>query len=318
LRQEVGDGGGQCRAVPSGPEDVPPTPGWTADLEKVLEPSKLFLIVLPIAVATSFYWDHNIHVKMRYYASIAEKRGILVGVRPLDARTAAVRRLRWRVDERKGRVIRVRMENSAGQLRASSGGVSEWIVEYSADGSVEQVGTRAHNGKILRESHFSAWLDNGRTAIVDLRLFGAGLALENPGRTSGSPCTRSVATQRRYEYDSAGWPVVVIYADVFGSPGETSHGVFGWQQRFNESGQVIEARPLDQSGRPMIGRDGIAATRSRYDWAGQLAEKTTLGVADEPIIDGRTRYAARKFAYDRFGREVESSTFGADGQLVLA
>jgi energy-coupling factor transporter ATP-binding protein EcfA2 len=103
-------------------------------------------------------------------------------------------------------------------------------------------------------------------------------------------------------YDSRG---KVIRQTFYGANGEAvqskKDGYHGWAAEYDEQGNQTVETYLGKDGKPMLGANGYATTRSTYDSQGNVIRLTFHGANGEPVKSKRLGYYGVEAEYDKQG-----------------
>jgi hypothetical protein len=117
-------------------------------------------------------------------------------------------------------------------------------------------------------------------------------------------------------YDKEGWEDRIMYHDGKNLPAVGPDGAFGKSMIHNRLGQLTLVLSLDADGHNTINNAGNCGVENKYDESGQLTEAKSLGpdLQPMPVKDG---WAILKVQNDRFGRERRATYHGVNGKAVL-
>src|SRR5262249_25092732 len=111
------------------------------------------MVLIVAIIAGVWAWDYT-RVKVAYFEQIGERWGVPEGLLPLDDKAIHHRDTSYRVERSRGKVRRISRVNAASQLRDNkeTHDASKYDIGYRANGSIETIDWRDHNGRIvLRE-----------------------------------------------------------------------------------------------------------------------------------------------------------------------
>lgn len=109
-----------------------------------------------------------------------------------------------------------------------------------------------------------------------------------------------------------------IETTILGPDGQPMLGPDGWaieRVRYDTLDRPIERLYFGAAGRLTIANEGVAGLRFGYDARGYLAEETLVGLDSRTMADPETGIAITRFRNDARGNVIEERRFGVDGAL---
>ena len=121
---------------------------------------------------------------------------------------------------------------------------------------------------------------------------------------------------KRYERDSEGKIVKIVYLDENGQPKSSRHGVSGVKYTYDDVGHQVTASYFDVEEKPIPGENGYVTTRLVYDAIGNAVEWDYL---DEKgvLFNSKNGWAFSKTTYDADGFAVSQRYFDKNGEPVF-
>lgn len=257
-----------------------------------------------------------------WFEDINWRHGAPEGVGAIDEARARRRLVSYRFSSRGGRVVQAVRVNNAGVPEADTfGGVCQWDVTWREDGSVEFVEERDVLGRIRLRRRL-----NPAATVVDLTRpddtawaaagIVAGYGFDNQTLASAKVQKTSIV-RHLLDLDDHGRVVRRRYCrDAFNTPAPDAAGHYGEIVRRDEHGRILEARPLDADGRPMVQRNGVAVTAMAYDDRGRMTSWRHLGPDGSPT-PVRADVCGGFQTYDADGNLATAASVDAHGRPTL-
>jgi hypothetical protein len=277
------------------------------------------LVVLLAGVALRAWWTAA-EPEVAYYHAMVWRRGLPEGLGRLDAETRAHRVDSYRIARRRGRVVEIRLENSAGILRSDDDGHARWVVHYRESGEAEKLQVFRSNGQLIREERHE-W--SGGKLIVTFAHGGSLqaqaamqlLAIDPFFRGTGST-GKSEITRHELTFDSDGLVSERRYQNAWGTPVKDAQGSFGQRLAYTPAGLVQRRAEIDADGNEITLKSGVLAVVSGYDRQDRLVRRTLVG-ADGRAFDGPDWYAYYVVEHDTWGNATATRYFGSNGKPAL-
>jgi serine/threonine protein kinase len=274
------------------------------------------LLALALAAAGAWFWDAHYRLKVEYYATFAERWGVMEGVGRLSAEQARHRYYTYKFYRRGGQVEKVEIVNGQGQLttryapdsflqgRADRGKARRQECRYEfrrdAHGQLEEEVASDPSGDVVWVLHFTAPTTAHYT---------------DP---SGFPRSRtdSGAAYVQFEWSDEGFPREVRYFDRNRAPQPDADGSFGVRNEFDARGLVVRSTNLGLDGQPQPDKDGCTVCTLVRDDRGAVIARTCGDANGQPVL-GKDGVAGWTAAYDPNGNSVSQSYRGTDGSPAL-
>lgn len=126
----------------------------------------------------------------------------------------------------------------------------------------------------------------------------------------------SVALERQPDGPLAGMDRILRFTGGEDkSPHPNTSYAFGLRDERDTQGRLTLRTLLDPKGQPVVGREGYASRRWRYNEAGDVIEVATLGLDGEPV-SSREGYALTAYEVDEAGRWTSRRYLDARGRAV--
>jgi len=125
-----------------------------------------------------------------------------------------------------------------------------------------------------------------------------------PARTVASFDSVSIV---KSEYDSRGNLVKEAYFDEQGNPVSNFSGVHITLNTWSKENMLVNVCSFDDFEKPSVDIDGIQATRYVRDKFGRNIQKSTYGIHGEPVLNHIDEVYMLKYQYDVYGRQINVS-----------
>ncbi len=278
------------------------------------------LLALLLAGGGLQAWLALDELQLAYYRTLVWRWGLPEGLGRVDAGTRARRLGSYRIATRRGRVVEVRWENSAGTLRDDEDGHARWVVHYRENGKAEKVEVYRRNGRLVREERLE-WSAN--TLIVHFA-YGSvphaqaamQMLMADPFAKRGSAEGKSDITRHEVTFDSDGFVSARRYQNAWGTPVKDGQGSFGQRLTSTLAGRVQRRAEIGPDGAEIVLRNGIRAVVTGYDRHDRLVRRTLIGADGRPF-DGPEWYAYYTVEHDPWGNTTTTRYFGSDGNPAL-
>jgi serine/threonine protein kinase len=124
----------------------------------------------------------------------------------------------------------------------------------------------------------------------------------------------SAATHMRFERDTAGRDLKVLFFNSAGQPAVNGERVFGYRLDRDQAGRLARLTHLDGEGRPMPNRNGVIAYGYTCDGKGRVVRMDTYDAEGKLVaLNG---IASATTEYDKAGNAVRVNLLGTDGKLA--
>lgn len=260
-------------------------------------------LLAALAVGALWYWHARLRETTDYFADRIYRWGAPVGLDPLTAEEVRHREASLRFHSRGGRVERIEVVNSRGELttrhRFGSGiaTVESWLeigrpecqFVYAYDDAGRVVSETANDAESEMVWSFQFTSPTGGY-YKDRRGFPA------PQAVGG-------ATYIEYVFNADGRPELERYRDASANPKPDGLGSYGSHNAFDEHGRVIRQTFIDRNDQPMLAFGGMAGTSQEYDDRGRLVRGDVLDINGRRATAG-TGISIVRFEYDRWGNVV--------------
>ena len=204
-------------------------------------------LLLMLTGGYTWWWDQYKREKSAYYATLVWRWGLPEGLGLLDA-NAHSHSDGYHVVTQGGKVRRVRSENSAGALTATtSDSPARWDVSYREDGAPERIRVFDTNERLLREDSF-----RGRD-IISFQYGSEAASRAQAQAAAADPLSvdpyvgkedtgaHAEITRHKLKFDPSGFVVERLYQNEYGSPRRNAEGSFG--QRLVNSPEGLRHPP---------------------------------------------------------------------------
>lgn len=357
-RRQVTQADGSTRIVNEDKEplaaDVRPRPGVSMRLLKRMALLRLVAVLLGVKFDDLRQRDHEREARRwRYGAALAGALVVLLAgtsagywelIRP---HTAHYRVLTWRwglpqglgeIDEETRRhlwatfsfttrraslfqrpqVVEVRLENSAGTLRANADGEAHWRVHYERDGTSARVETlNADDNLVLKsqkERRAGTLIETLKRDTVD---FAQTVKLVLNPAAGAVWNAKTDITRKEVTLDDRGFEVRRSYQNHYGIAQHDANGSYGQSIAYSSDGLNLRNAEVGADGNEITLNNGVRATTFTYGPNYLLTSRTLIGPDNKPI-DGRDGYADYTLSYDRWGNVATTEYHAADGSPALS
>jgi len=277
------------------------------------------LLVLLAGIALRAWWAAA-EPEVAYYQALVWRRGLPEGLGRLDAAARAHRLGSYRIARRRGRVVEVQLENSAGTPRNDDDGHARWVVHYRESGEAEKLQVYRSNGQLVGEERHE-W-SGGKLVVT----FAHGSALQaqaamqlltiDPFFRGAGSTAKSEITRHELTFDSDGLVSERRYQNAWGTPVKDAQGSFGQRLAYTPTGLAQRRAEIDADGNEITLKSGVRAVVSSYDRQDRLVRRTLVG-ADGRAFDGPDWYAYYEMEHDTWGNATATRYLGADGKPAL-
>ncbi len=277
------------------------------------------LLLLLLASGALRAWWTTAEPEVAYYQALVWRWGLPEGLGRVDAEARAHRFGGYRIARRGGRVVEVRLENSAGVPGRDENGHSRWVVHYRENGKAEKVEVYRYNGRLVREERLE-W--SGGKLIVT---FAHGSTLQaqaamqlltiDPFRSANAAAKGDIV-RHELTFDSDGLVSERRYQNAWGTPVKDAQGSFGQRLVYTPAGLVQRRAEIGPDGAEITLKHGVRAVVSSYDRQDRLVRRTLIGTDGRPF-DGPDWYAYYEVEHDRWGNVTARRYFGSDGRPAL-
>ncbi|HEX4293798.1 MAG TPA: toll/interleukin-1 receptor domain-containing protein, partial [Rhizomicrobium sp.] len=275
------------------------------------------------------YWDYNT-LHTRYYAAYGRRWAAPLGIGEISGEEASHRDVSYAIDTLRGKVAEMRIENGSHALIPldsgdTSGepwdaGAAVWKISFEGD-RVSTIKVEDSSKQPIRTEHYE-FVRDGHAAVETIGdTQGGALALsagasdldaEKYSTTSKSDITRFLI-----EFTPDGEIGKRLFQKTeFGIPARDSNGNFGRSYAYDALGHVISIRALDEKGRPLTEKTGIAELRFAYAPSGALVLMRYIGANGRGIVSPQG-YSQLALDYDERGDTVGLRYLGPDGRAAL-
>jgi hypothetical protein len=280
----------------------------------------VLLLLLLAAGALGPWWASN-EPEVAYYRALAWRRGLPDGVGRIDAGTRAHLAGVYRISRRRGRVVEVRCENSAGALLDDVDGQARWVVHYRESGVAEKLEVFRRNGRLVREERLEKAggdkliVQFMHSSVPQAQAAVQPMALDPFGKRE-RPEGRTDITRHELTLDADGLVRELRYQNPWGTPAKNGQGSFGQHLTHTPSGLEQRRAEIGPDGAEITLNSGIRAVFSVYDRQDRLVRHTLIGADGRPF-DGPDWYAFYEVEYDGRGNHAAIRYFGSDGKPAL-
>ncbi len=264
---------------------------------KEKKPSYLWAIITAVAVVAVvagigiWLWSKE-QVRTSYYADYIEENELPVGIGELTPEQVAKRQVTYRIDTKKGKVIRLTRVNSADRpFNEDLGLLGEFLPSNFID--IEYVYDK--EGNLEKKNYFDA---TGQT-LFTLEFeddYAIAHAIGRDGESAVNPIKQLLGPEKAIEMG--------VHPDAT-----------TWLIDRDGSGRVKTIVFADAGGKPLSVPDGRAGLRFGYDSEGRLVEYGYVDTAKKPALKWNA-YATARLIYDSAGRFTEIEYLGKDGKKI--
>ncbi len=293
-------------------------------------------VIAVLAVASGLWWDHT-RLKTTYYEDYVTRWSIPEGVRPLSKALLKHREASWRIETKRGRVLRVVCVNSADRSIAPPAWYvgyrpSDQRFSYREDGKLEHVDLHAPNSKLLAQSKYGNLKrksDGGASRVVSYIADEEGLkhqyfVASGTGPQVG-PLTgegpedkqKSNIAKVLLTYNPEGLIVREKFFDPSGNPAAERNKIFGRSYTYDGSGRLLRIEFLDDQSERMRDSGGLASIAHEYDDHGRLTQTGYFSIDGALIYNDEDSVAKKTLTYDPHGNAIKIEYHAPNGDRCL-
>ncbi len=278
--------------------------------------------LIMLAGASLGYWEYT-QPMVAHYREMVWRWGLPEGLGAVGEETRRHRERNYRFITQMGRVLEVRVENSAGRQvpddAPDADPTARWIIEYTSDGVPTRID---HFDEFDRPLFQEALHRDGNRLLVSFENRGAQWSLRarrdmfiDQQTLSRSEINRSDITRYLVTFDEQGFAVELRYQDPWGIPRPDADNSYGERKSYSPGGLLMKSAKIGADGGEQIGKSGDASVASAYDEQFAIVSRTFLDARGHPI-NGSQHFASINYSHDKWGNIVSQVYLGEDGKPI--